>query len=81
MIDPPDITYEDIAREYEDEQFLAWIDRGLAAGWISDPVCETHNGVPMREWEESEFEEGFDPCIAVIRLWHDGMENYTPEAK
>lgn len=81
MSEPPEISFEDVAREYEDEQFLAWVDQGLSAGWLSEPVCMTHDTVPLRPWEEDEFDEGLDPCVLVARVWRDGLEDYNPEGK
>lgn len=67
------------ARERENEEFSLWLEQGLKRRWISGPVCETHEGVPLRKWEEAEFEEGYDPCIPVIRMWH-GVDPDPPES-
>lgn len=48
-----------------------WFDIGIAAGWISVPVCETHEVVPMSKWEAEEFDDGYDPCIVVARVYTD----------
>lgn len=47
---------------------LEWIDLGVAQGWCSEPVCSTHDGIPMTDVEEQEVEEGWDPCLFVLRL-------------
>lgn len=53
--------------------FHEWLAYGAEQRWISMPVCDTHNGIPMRVWEAQAWEAGEDPCIVVMRLWHDGM--------
>ncbi len=52
----PMITFED------------WLTMGIGLGFCSEPVCETHDGVPMTEEEQEAFEEGLDPCIPAVRL-------------
>lgn len=58
------------AREQEAEEFYAWLEKGLERKWVSGPVCATHEGLPTRRWEDAEFEEGYDPCIVGMRVWH-----------
>lgn len=48
--------------------FEEWLETGIAAGYCSEPVCDTHDGVPMSIIEREQFEDGYDPCIAVVRL-------------
>ncbi len=50
-----------------------WIMYGMERGWIGPRVCATHDGLPMTEEEESEFDEGYDPCIPVYRIY-DSLE-------
>jgi hypothetical protein len=45
-----------------------WLQVGIKAGFCSEPVCQTHDGVPMTPEESEEFETG-DPCIPIVRLW------------
>lgn len=47
----------------------SWIEIGVSKGWCASPVCSTHDLVEMTDEEDSEFEEGYDPCIHVLRLW------------
>jgi len=54
-------------QEYLD--FLSWLQTGTSRGWISEPVCVTHHGLPNTEEEEAEWEEGFDPCVPGVRIW------------
>ena len=70
----PEVMVDDASREFEDMCFRDWLHTGVTAGWIAMPDCMTHNAVPMRTPEEEEFEDGFDPCIIVMRLWKDGYE-------
>lgn len=53
----------------ERDEFWTWLSIGQERGWVSDGVCETHEGVPMSDGEVEEFDEGHDPCIPVIRVW------------
>ncbi len=50
--------------------FDEWLHIGLERGWCGPPVCSTHDGIPMSEQEEAEFDEG-DPCVHIIRLYED----------
>ena len=50
-----------------------WIIYGMERGWIGPRVCAIHDGLPMTEEEESEFDEGYDPCILVYRIY-DSLE-------
>lgn len=49
--------------------YWEWLNLGIENEWISMPVCDTHDGLPMSEAEYDQFDEGFDPCIPVVRLW------------
>ena len=49
--------------------FSEWLEIGLEKGWVSEPACSTHDGTPMTEEEELEWEQGLDPCLPVLRLW------------
>jgi hypothetical protein len=66
------------------EERLAWIQYGTAMGWCGPAVCYTHDGLPTSEVEDNDFEEGFDPCITIVRLYHDMdekemiEENHSP---
>jgi len=60
-------------------EFVEWLELGVKKGWISEPVCASHEWPPMRDWEEAEFEAGEDPCIIVSRVWMDGMQDFIPE--
>ncbi len=53
----------------EDIDFIDWINHGVKMGWCSKVVCETHEGLPMNDEQEKEWEDGFDPCMAAVRIW------------
>lgn len=53
----------------EFEDFLAWVEEGKKKGWVSAPICATHEGLPNTKKEENEWEEGDDPCILGMRVW------------
>ena len=40
-------------------------------GWCSEIVCNTHEGTPMTDIEEEEWDQGLDPCVHVLRIWGD----------
>lgn len=48
--------------------FDEWLEYGFKQNWVSNDVCQTHDGVPMSEAEVEQFEED-DPCIHVLRLY------------
>ena len=48
-----------------------WLRIGVQNGWCSPPVCATHDGVPSTEKEDTDFDEGDDPCVFVIRVYED----------
>lgn len=50
-------------------EFDAWMAYGVEKGWCSRPVCATHDGVPDTEEEQAEWDEGYDPCQHILRLW------------
>jgi len=54
--------------------FENWISTGIKNGWVSQPVCSTHDGIPTTHAEDLEWEEGGDPCIYAVRLFSDESE-------
>jgi hypothetical protein len=56
-----------------------WIMYGMERGWIGPRVCAIHDGLPMTEEEESEFDEGYDPCIPVYRIYDSVEEKEAVE--
>lgn len=51
------------------EAFFAWVEEGKKKGWVSGPICATHEGLPNTTEEENEWDEGYDPCILGMRVW------------
>ena len=49
--------------------FELWLKIGRDNKWISKPVCDTHDGLPMTEDEQNQWEEGNDPCVHALRLY------------
>lgn len=63
----------------EDITFDDWLQIGLSKGWTGPAVCQTHDGIPMSEREDAEFEMG-DPCINILRLYEDAEQKAAVEA-
>jgi hypothetical protein len=59
-------------------EFSEWLQIGRDNDWVSESVCNTHDGVPMSEAEWDEFEEG-DPCIHILRLYEDKQQKLDVE--
>lgn len=51
--------------------FYEWLKIGIENKWVSDVVCNTHEGLPMTEEEVADWNEGFDNCQFAIRVWED----------
>jgi hypothetical protein len=60
--------------------FNEWINQGIAQQWCGPPVCYTHDGTPTSEAEEEQFDEGFDLCIHIVRLYVDAETKAAVEA-
>lgn len=59
----------------------AWLRYGFAHGWVSPPLCDTHDGVPLSAEEDAEFSAGHDPCVYVVRLYDDAAHKAACEAQ
>lgn len=59
--------------------FNDWVKLGFDAGWVGPPICETHDGLPLTEAEEAEFEYN-DPCIHILRLYDSEEDKAEIEA-
>lgn len=46
-----------------------WLQLGVARGWCSEVVCDTHEGLPSTDAEFADWEQGFDPCVPAVRLY------------
>lgn len=71
-----------VTPEFKD--FDEWWEFGYNHGWAGPPVCMTHDGWPTTLEEDNYFEEGYDACIHIIRLYEDAEtkqaveENHSP---
>jgi hypothetical protein len=57
--------------------FDEWLRYDIENGYCVEQTCNTHDGVPLTEYENAQFDEGFDPCVHVVRLgapedWDNG---------
>ena len=48
--------------------FDEWLAYGVANGFCTPQFCWTHDGMPMSESEQDEWEDGGDPCAHGVRL-------------
>jgi hypothetical protein len=46
-----------------------WLEVGTKHKFCSEPVCNTHNGLPSTEEEDAMWEDGGDPCVPAVRLY------------
>lgn len=49
--------------------FNEWLKIGLLNNWVSYPYCDTHDP-NLTDAEMIDFDEGNDPCVVVMRVWH-----------
>jgi hypothetical protein len=66
-----------------EKTFDEWLQEGISNGFVGPAICYTHDGLPLSEQENEEFEEG-DPCVHILRLYEDlemkkaVEENHSP---
>lgn len=60
--------------------FDEWLQIGIIRGFIGAPICYTHDGLPTTMEEDDAWEEGDDPCIHILRLYHDAQQRSDVEA-
>ena len=48
-----------------------WLAYGIAKGFCSPSYCDTHEGGPLAELEQEQFDRGDDPCVIAIRLGNE----------
>jgi hypothetical protein len=72
----PEKNYNPWALE---KSFEDWLLLGMNNGWISKPVCSTHEGLPSTHEEDGEWAQGGDPCIYAVRLFADENEKKATE--
>lgn len=56
-----------------------WLEYGIKRSWCGPPICMTHDGVPTTEDEDNAWDEGEDPCIHIVRMYHDELERLLVE--
>lgn len=56
-----------------------WLTYGMKKNWCGPPVCVTHDGMPTTEDEDNAWEEGTDPCMHMVRMYHDELERLLVE--
>lgn len=65
------------------KDFSEWLQEGIELGFVGPAICYTHDGLPLSEQEDADFEEN-DPCIHILRLYEDEEtklaveENHSP---
>lgn len=59
--------------------FEDWLSIGREHGFISRPVCSTHEGIPMSDEEVAMWDEGDDTCIHILRLYQDNSQHDAVE--
>lgn len=57
-----------------------WFQYGLERGYIGPVVCVTHDGFPTTAEEDTDFDEGLDPCVGMARPYFDDEERALVEA-
>lgn len=62
-----------------DFDFEEWLRFGWERGWVSAPVCQTHDGTPMSESEDEDMWDGGDMCIHIIRLYESELHKRQVE--
>lgn len=74
-------SIEDAARKsIQPLNFDTWLAQGMAQGWCGPAVCQTHDGTPISEVEEGDFDDGDDPCLHIIRLYPDQATKVAVES-
>jgi hypothetical protein len=46
-----------------------WFRIGIENNWCTEAVCYSHDTIELTEEEQDGFDEGFDECIPITRLW------------
>lgn len=64
----PHTTHDGKAWQVAQLDIHEWVRYGVDHGYCSEPVCNTHDGLPNTPEEEQAWEEGLDPCVPAVRL-------------
>lgn len=51
------------------QDFWEWLDYGKNKGWISEISCVVHDFVDLTDEEQEEYENFYEVCIPVVRLY------------
>lgn len=70
-----------MSAQVKDWDFNEWMEFGWKMGWVGPVVCYTHDGLPLSEDESTEFDEGSDPCIHVLRAYEDQDHRLAVESQ
>jgi hypothetical protein len=68
----------------DNKTFDEWLQEGLDLKFCGPAICYPHDGLPLTNEEEQEFDDGGDPCIHILRLYEDEEtklaieENHSP---
>lgn len=46
-----------------------WLWMGIEKKWCTEVACYSHDALDLTEEEVEAFDQGFDDCIPVVRLW------------
>lgn len=64
----------------DQRNFDTWLNIGIAAGYCGPAICDTHDGTPTTADEDAQYENGYDPCIHILRLYTDAFTRDAVEA-
>lgn len=48
-----------------------WLAYGIQHRYITPVFCATHDSLPLTALEWDQFDDGDDPCLAVVRIIDD----------
>ena len=48
-----------------------WLEYGYKQGFCGPAVCYSHDGLPSTEEEDTQWVEGLDPCMHIVRLYDE----------
>jgi hypothetical protein len=46
-----------------------WLSIGVTNGWVSLPICVTHEGIPSTPEEDVDIMLGEEICMYCLRVW------------
>ena len=57
-----------------------WLQIGMDNGFISNVVCELHDGTPISKQEDDDFELNLEPCLNIVRIYESKEHKKQIEA-